>query len=170
MNSKDVYDPEQEPVPVPKLVISRPERINTKAMYRTLSTLNHEYPYFHLDTLFNCPSVQYVNLDLARFYKQHIEKYSHVVKVWFGADSVIILLDLIHKYMQLHERMMNKQKTGHRVDDISQQLDEAIVKFETVCRSFIVRHWRHPKISTLVDIKLQADKMFKHNFVIREYS
>ena len=159
-----------DPVPEPKHMMKHIERVNTKAMYRTLSKLSREYPYWHLDTLFNMPHVPFVNLDLARFYKNNIEKYAHVVHVWFAAESVMILLDIIHKYMQLHERMLNKQKTGWRIEAITKQLDETIETFKTVSSSFVVRHWRHPKISTLVDIKMQADKLFNHNFIIREYS
>jgi hypothetical protein len=150
--------------------IKPPAKINTKLLYHGLSKLCHENYWLHIDSWTNNPIVPFINVDLARFYKQQIEKYTYVVTTTFNCPDLAVLLDVIHKYMQLHERLVNKQKIGHRYNAVTANLDQAIDQFDKLSASCVIRYWRHPKISMLVDLKMQATKMFKQNFVLRQYS
>jgi hypothetical protein len=95
-------------------------------------------------------------------------KYDHLIRTVFHGEDIMTLLDICHQLMQLHERLVNKQKVGERFHAVSALLDETMDAFETLSNAFVVRHWRHPKISILVDLKTQAVKMFKLNFVLRQ--
>ena len=116
------------------------------------------------------PNVPSVNTDLATFYKRYILVYNHIVSEVLKCPEIMTILDIIYKFMQLHERLVNKQKTGQRFREVSECLDKAMQAFDTLSSSLIMRHWRHPKIRALADLKMQATKMFKMNFLLRQCS
>jgi hypothetical protein len=112
--------------------------------------------------------VQVINTELAVFYNHHIAIYKHIMSDVLRCPEIMTLLDIIHQFMQLHERLITKQKSGRRLEEVMEVLTKAIKEFDVMSANLVMRNWRHPRISTLVELKRKADKMFKMNLLIRQ--
>lgn len=141
--------------------------------FRTqLLTLNHQRSscFAYRIESFRSNVVVPVNVELRHYYEHQVLKYGHIVSDILKVPGIMLLLDVIHQFMQLHERLMMKNKRGARLDAVTAGLEECIKAYENTLATVLVRLWRHPKVSVLVDLNANAVKMFKMNFIIRQYS
>lgn len=142
---------------------------NLKQLRKSLTILNSSSTCVY--TPFTAvKGIEQVNDELAAYYRHYILRYNHVISDVFKCPDIMSVLEIIYCLMQLHERLVNKQKLGDRFDQVSCNLDKGIALFNHLLESLIVRSWRHPRVQALVDFKTQSDKMFRMNFLLRQYS
>jgi hypothetical protein len=128
-------------------------------LHRALSVLSHEHEFYKYLPYVKL-NVPYVNSDILLYYKNNIMKYEYVISTTYNSPGLMKLLDIIHKFMQLQERVTNKQKSGDRILQIKTYTHEAMECFQKVSNSIIMRYWRNPKMGILVQLKLNATQLF----------
>jgi hypothetical protein len=147
-------------------------------MKADLERLSQEF--IKLNHTFPCPiacmadiwgtSIPSTNEQLAHYYTYDILRFKHVLSHVLKVPEIMEVVDIIYKYMQLYERLINKQREGDRVSKVLCNLKLLITIYENLATSAIVRLWNHPKASFLTDFHRKAVCMYKMNFVIRRYS
>lgn len=124
--------------------------------------------WIHSLNFFVKPKVKVVNTELETFYIRNILRYKHIVVNVLKCPDVMDLLELIYNYMQLSERLLMKNKHNERLKEVQDCLEKSISAYEVLTSTIIMRKWRHPKISMLANLNVQALKMFKMSFLLSQ--